>query len=64
MAQDIEVFCTSCSACAVAKDANSKLKGVLHGLPVPDRPWQSIRIDFMGPLPQLNNFDYLLVVID
>ena len=35
-----------------------------HGLPVPDRPWQSIGIDFMGPLPQSNNFDYLLVMID
>ena len=63
MVQDIEAFCTSCSACAAAKDANSKLKGLLH-LPIPDRPWQSIDMDFMGPLPQLNNFDYLLVVID
>ena len=32
MAQDIEAFCTSCSACAVAKDTNSKPKGLLHGL--------------------------------
>ena len=64
MAQDIEAFCTSCSACAAAKDANSKLRGLSHGPPIPDRPWQSIGMDCMGPLPQLNNFDYLLVVID
>ena len=50
MVQDIEVFCTSCSACAAAKDTNSKQKGLLHGLPIPDRPWQSIGIGFMGPL--------------
>ena len=64
MVQDIEAFCTSCGACATAKDTNSKLKCLLHGLPIPDRPWQSIGMDFMGPLPQSNNFDYLLVVID
>ena len=64
MAQDVEAFCTSCAACAAAKDTNSKLKGLLHGLPIPDRPWQSIGMDVMGPLPQLNNFNYLLVVIN
>ena len=63
MAQDIEAFCMLCGACAAAKDANSKPKGLLHGLPIPDRPWQTIGVDFIGPLPQLNNFDYLLVVI-
>ena len=54
----------SCAACAAAKNANRKPKGLLHSLPIPDRPWQSIGIDFMGPLPQSNNFDYLLVIID
>ena len=39
MVQDIEAFCTSCVACAAAKDANSKLKGLLHSLIIPDRPW-------------------------
>ena len=47
-----------------SKDANSKLTGLLHSLPIPDRPWQSIGLDFMGPLPKSNNFDYLLVIID
>ena len=35
-----------------------------YSLPIPDRSWQSIGMDFMGPLPKSNNFDYLLVVID
>ena len=50
MAQDIEAFCRSCGACAVAKDANSKPRGLLHGLPIPDRPWQSIEIDLFGSI--------------
>ena len=64
MAQDIQVFCISCGACAAAKDANSKPRGLLHSLPILDKPWQSIGMDFSGPLPQSNNFDYLLVIID
>ena len=36
----------------------------MHSLPIPNRPWQSVRIDFMGPLPKSTNYDYLMVIID
>jgi hypothetical protein len=39
-------------------------KGLLHSLPTPDRPWQLIGIDLMGPLPKLNDCNYLMVIID
>ena len=64
MSHDIELYCRTCGICATTKDANSKPAGLLHSLLIPDRPWQSIGMDFMGPLPKLNNFNYLLVVID
>ena len=64
MAQDIETFCMSCGVCATSKDTDSKPRDLLHSLPIPDRPWQSIGMDFLGPLPKSNNFDYLLVIID
>ena len=64
MSHHIESYCKTCGICATSKDANSKLKGLLHSLPIPDRPWQSIGLDFMGSLPKSNNFDYLLVIID
>ena len=51
MSHDIELYCKMCGTCATSKDANSKLTGLLHSLPIPDRPWQSIGLDFMGPLP-------------
>ena len=41
-----------------------QIASLLHSLPIPNRPWQSIGLDFMGPLPKSNNFDYLLVMID
>ena len=64
MGTDIELFCSSCVSCQVTKDSNQKPSGLLHSLPIPDRPWQSIGMDFMGPLPVSNGHDYLLVVID
>ena len=64
MSHDIESYCKTCSTCMTSKDANSKLTNLLHSLPIPDRAWQSIGLDFMSPLPKSNNFDYLLVIID
>jgi hypothetical protein len=64
MATDIELFCTSCAKCEMNKTSTQRPKGLLHSLPTPDRPWQSIGIDFMGPLPKSNDCNYLMVVID
>ena len=50
MSHDIESYSKICSICTTSKDANSKPTGLLHSLPIPDRPWQSIGLDFMGPL--------------
>ena len=64
MSHDIESYCKTCGICMTSKYSNSKPTGLLHSLPIPDRPWQSIGLDFMGPLPKSNDFDYPLVVID
>ena len=64
MSYDIEIYCKTCSICMTTKDANSKPTSLLHSLLILNRPWQSIGMDFMGPLLKSNNFDYLLVVID
>ena len=64
MGTDIEMFCSSCASCQVTKDSNQKLSRLLHSLPILDRPWQSIGMDFMGPRPVSNGHDYLLVMID
>ena len=64
MSHNIEEYCKTCSICMTTKDTNSKPAGLLHRLLILDRLWQSIGMDFIGPLPNLNNFDYLLVIID
>ena len=50
--------------CLAIITTNNKLAGLLHSPPIPDRPWQSIGMDFIGILLKLNKFNYLLVVID
>ncbi|KAG8680316.1 hypothetical protein FRC09_018334, partial [Ceratobasidium sp. 395] len=45
------------------KGSSQKPQGLLHLLPIPDRPWGSIGMDFVGPLPESKGFDYLMVVI-
>ena len=64
MGTDIELFCSSCPSCQVTKDSNQKPSGLLHSLPILDQSWQLIRMDFMGPLPMSDGYNYLLVVID
>src|SRR5215510_7490251 len=56
-------FCASCDVCQKTKDDNSRPQGLLHSLPIPVRPWQSIGMDFIGPFPEVDGFDMLWVVI-
>ena len=64
MSHDIEAYYKTCGISVTTKDTNSKPAGLLHGLLILDRLWQSVGMDFMGPLPKLNDFNYLLVIID
>src|ERR1700761_7771076 len=68
MIRDVAAYCESCSLCAMSKSSTQKPMGLLRTLEVPRRPWQSIGIDFVGPLPESSNrhgtFDMICVVID
>ena len=63
MAKDVEMFCKSCGTCQTTKTSTLKPRGLLHSLPIPEAPWQSIAMDFVGPFPECMGHDYLLVVI-
>ena len=63
MGRDIEKFCLSCGPCQMSKTSNQLKPGLLHNLPIPARPWQSIGMDFVGPFPECQGFDYLWVII-
>lgn len=53
----------SCGVCQTTKPSTQVPAGLLHSLPVPKYPWQSIAMDFLGPFPPSQGYDYLWVVI-
>ncbi len=63
MSHDIERFCATCATCQTMNVSNQKPLGLLHNLPVPVRPWKLISMDFVGPFPECDGFDYLWVVV-
>ena len=64
MGANIKLFCSLCALCQTTKDSMQKPAGLLHPWPIPDWPWHSVGLDFMGPLPKLKGYDYLLVIIN
>ena len=67
MVPDIRAYCETCVTCKPSKPSNQKPYGLLNPLSVPSEPWESIGIDFVGPLPLSSNrdgnFDSITVVI-
>ena len=55
MVSDTKAFCESCMTCKRSKPSNQKPYGLLNPIPVPTQPWEVIRIDFVGPLPESKN---------
>lgn len=40
-----------CDVCCKTRKMAAKTSGLLQPIPIPDRPWQDIAMDFIGPLP-------------
>lgn len=68
MVNDTKTYCDSCQTCSRSKPANQKPYGLLDPLPIPARPWESIAMDFISPLPESKNrdgtFDSITIIID
>lgn len=67
LTDDIHMFCDSCGVCKVSKPSNHAPYGLPNPLEIPNRPWETIGIDFVGPLHPSKNvdrsYDMILVVI-
>lgn len=57
-------FCNSCTSCKRSKAPRHKPYGLLKQLPVPERPWNSISMDFIEHLPDSAGFTSILVIVD
>lgn len=64
MRADVLAFISSCGRCQQIKVDHRSTQGKLIPLPVPDRPWSTIGVDFIVKLPLSEGFDSIMVVVD
>ncbi|MCO5558673.1 hypothetical protein L7F22_012259 [Adiantum nelumboides] len=50
--RDVDAYVKSCLVCQKVKFDRQKAPGLLQPLPIPDRPWESIAMDFVFDLPR------------
>lgn len=67
MTSDTTFYCQSCVTCRWSQPTTQKPYGLLNPLDVPSYPWESIGVDFVGPLPESENrdgiFNSIIVII-
>ncbi|KAK3516102.1 hypothetical protein QTP70_005390 [Hemibagrus guttatus] len=64
MASDVRRYVQGCRECAISKSLRHLPSGKLQPLPVPNRPWSHLGIDFITDLPVSNGCTCVLVVVD
>jgi hypothetical protein len=67
LATSVREYCKTCDVCQRMKVPRHKPYGLLQPLPMPDRPWQDISLDFIVALPPSKRrqdvYDAILVVV-
>jgi len=61
---NVQKFCKSCVTCMQFKPQCHRPYRSLQQLPIPERPWNSISMDFIEKLPPSSSFDTILVIVD
>uniref|UniRef100_A0A3P9MBI2 Gypsy retrotransposon integrase-like protein 1 n=1 Tax=Oryzias latipes TaxID=8090 RepID=A0A3P9MBI2_ORYLA len=64
MARDVREFVAACDVCARSKSSNLPPAGLLHPLPVPQRPWSHLAMDFITGLPASQDNTVILTVVN
>jgi len=62
--EDIKKHVQGYFKCQQNKVQHQKKMRELHPLEIPQRPWQEISIDIIGPLPKSNGKDAIVVIVD
>src|SRR5882724_614342 len=60
----IKDYCKSCVTCSCTKLVCHKPYGPLKQLPIPEKPWNSISMDFIEKLPPSSGYTLILVIVD
>ena len=64
LAQDVRQFVRNCNTCGKAKVWREQRQTLLKPLPVPERCWQELSVDFIEKLPASGEYTAAMVVTD
>ena len=65
MHRHIQYYINTCMKCQENKSSNQLPMGLLQSLPIPERRWQQITMDFIVQLPMTKNGnDSIIVIVD
>ncbi len=64
MARDVRRFVQGCPDCAIFKSSRHLPAGKLFPLPIPNRPWSHLGVDFITDFPASDGNTCVLVIID
>ncbi|KAK3541220.1 hypothetical protein QTP86_016808 [Hemibagrus guttatus] len=64
MAADVRRYVQGCEECAMAKTPHQLPSGKLLPLPVPNRPWSHLGVNFITDLPNSRTHTCIFVIVD
>lgn len=64
MDRTLRQYIRNCHGCRRARASKEKYHGILSPLPVPERCWKDITLDFVVELPESNGYNAVLNVVD
>ncbi|CAJ0916111.1 unnamed protein product [Ranitomeya imitator] len=64
MARDVADYVRACVSCAKNKSPRQRPAGLLYPMPVADRPWGMVGMDFVVGLPKSRNCTIIWVITD
>ena len=64
MRDDIELYVKTCLVCQQDKVEQQQPAGLLEPFPIPEKPWESISMDFITCLPNSEGCGNIMVVVD
>ncbi|MCI18126.1 hypothetical protein A2U01_0039278, partial [Trifolium medium] len=64
MKREVQEYVRQCDVCQRQKYMATSPGGLLQPLPIPERIWEDISIDFITGLPKSKGFEAILVVVD
>jgi len=60
----VTAFVQSCEVCQQAKSEHVRLPRLLQPLPVPEKAWSVVSLDFIEGLPKSQSYNAILMVVD